>query len=560
MKKSIILLSALVLLVAGCSDLTLNDDEVSEDSSSTSETTTESEETPDESSPTTPTDPGEGGLPEGATEMTFKDQNEVVEEAAGIMYFWNEQDTNHVDIDLAYNLGSTSHIEYSVEADLTPVWYGIQLFLELSAEEKTSYGLTTGDEYTVSLSLKSSVSGTITINGVETDITAGDNTISVTSTTRIGHSTEVWDDGTTSMITLYTPTLLIQLGKEDGDFLGAATIEVSDLSFAKTETSDTTEAITASGLSNVNGVDSVTDGKMHYWMNSATVSEATHYINEDKYVIDYSNATGEWWGFQIFWMLDETQLSTYELTEGTMYTLTFKLNSSVAGTIAVNNDTIAINQGSNDISTVDTVNSSSTEHATFHIWMGSTSTGLINAAKVEITEISFTPYVSTGYSNSLTVDLVNATPASAYAEEASVPHDGKLYYWNDQNWCGSSVSVTTFAYQQDQSGFVITYTSSGQCWYGLQIWLDVPDDSPLRSASVYEVDLEMSSTVAGNITVNKQVVSLASGSNSISVTSTGASGTTFQIQFGEADANGSNAGTSMISAGTFVITSLVFKY
>ncbi len=523
MKKSFVLLSALALLLAGCSELTFIEDESSEESSS--ETTSESEEsTPSESSPTTPGEGGESGLPDGATEMTFKDQNDVVNEAAGIMYFWNEQDENHVDIDLAYNLNGTSYIEYSVEADLNPVWYGIQLFLELSTEEKTSYGLAEGDEYTVSLSLKSSVSGKITINGVETEITAGDNTISVTSTTRIGASTEVYDGGTEGMITLYVPTLLIQLGTTEGGFLGAATIEVSNLSFAKTETSDTTEAITPTGLANVNGVEGSTDGKMHYWANSATVSEANHYLDEDKYVIDYSNATGDWWGFQIFWMLDETQLSTYGLSEGAMYTLTFKLNSSVAGTITVVSDTESIVVGSNEISVNGTVNSSSTDHATFHIWMGVDGGSLISAAKVEITDINFTTYeapTTFTYSYSANFTGMTLTTQADGEEGDSVAAPGTLCRWAIQSdWGPSAGGISSISDSISDGKYTCTVTiPAGEVNYAYQLFYTAPSEANLTTGTSYTVRVTLTVDTAVRLRVNETYFNLEAGTSTISTLS-----------------------------------------
>ncbi|MCD8194949.1 MAG: hypothetical protein LUD22_01445 [Coprobacillus sp.] len=524
MKKGFVLLSALVLLLAGCSEITTDTDT---ETDSTSSETTESEpeeSTPSESTPTDPTDPGEGGLPEGATEMTFKDQNDVVSEAASVMYFWNEQDENHVDIDLAYNLNSTFHIEYSVVEGLNPVWYGIQLFLELSSEDKATYGLTEGDEYTVSLTLKSSVSGKITVNGVEQDISAGDNTISVTSTTRIGATQETWDAGTSSTITLYIPTLLIQLGTENGGFLGAATIEVSNLSFAKTETSDTTEAITATGLSNVNGVEGSTDGKMHYWANSATVNEATHYLNEDKYVIDYSNATGDWWGFQIFWMLDATQLSEYQLSESSMYTLTFKLESSVAGTITVNNDAITISQGSNDISVNDTVNSSSTDHATFHIWMGSNGTSLISAGKVEITDISFAPYEApTTFTYSYSADFSSMTLATQAdgEQDDSVAAPGTLCRWAiEYNWGATAGGITSISDSISDGKYTCTVTiPAGELSYAYQLFYTAPSDANLSTGTSYTVRVTLTVSTAVRLRVNETYFDLEAGTSTISTLS-----------------------------------------
>ncbi len=153
----------------------------------------------------------------------------------------------------------------------------------LSSADKEECGLAAGDEYTISFTITSTVSGSITVNGNVVEIIQGETEVNVKSTYNYEEGGQWYEDAS------YTDggywgtyaTLRIQLGADGVGFLGASEIAISGLEIAKYLPAEGTESITASGLSNVNGVEGETDGLMHYWTDTATVTEAVHDLTED---------------------------------------------------------------------------------------------------------------------------------------------------------------------------------------------------------------------------------------------------------------------------------------
>ena len=80
-----------------------------------------------------------------------------------------------------------------------------------------------------------------------------------------------------------------------------------------------------------------------------------------------------------------------------------------------------------------------------------------------------------------------------FGEEANLPLD-KFVYWNDQNWCGSTVTVNQ-AYTEEGLVYV-DYTATGACGWGLQIFYK---NSSLTAGTTYTVSFKIK--VANAVTV-----------------------------------------------------------
>ena len=79
-----------------------------------------------------------------------------------------------------------------------------------------------------------------------------------------------------------------------------------------------------------------------------------------------------------------------------------------------------------------------------------------------------------------------------FAGEDSINPD-YFYFWNDQNWCGSNVSVPV-AYTEE--GLVhIEYTATGACAWGLQVFFKY---SELTNGTTYAVSFKIKVAAAGS--------------------------------------------------------------
>ena len=108
-----------------------------------------------------------------------------------------------------------------------------------------------------------------------------------------------------------------------------------------------------------------------------------------------------------------------------------------------------------------------------------------------------------------TYELVNPvlgtiTPASqkvdlTFNEESAMASwaDKTAYYWNDQNWCGSNVTMVE-AYEQD-GAYHLAYTATGACDYGLQLFYKNGD---LTEGKEYTVSAKVKVEKAASIKIN----------------------------------------------------------
>ena len=81
-----------------------------------------------------------------------------------------------------------------------------------------------------------------------------------------------------------------------------------------------------------------------------------------------------------------------------------------------------------------------------------------------------------------------------FGVENNLPLD-KFVFWNDQNWCGSAVTVTSGNAYTEEGLVHIEYTASGSCAWGLQIFYK---NSTLTNNTTYTVSFKIKVAVAGS--------------------------------------------------------------
>lgn len=93
---------------------------------------------------------------------------------------------------------------------------------------------------------------------------------------------------------------------------------------------------------------------------------------------------------------------------------------------------------------------------------------------------------------------------------ADVNEGSNIVFWADDNWVGAKVTATTSV---EDGIFTIDPTHvSGDCWHGLQAFINVPNNA---AGDKYDISFTIYSSVAGQITVNDQVIDLVVGENDI---------------------------------------------
>ena len=95
----------------------------------------------------------------------------------------------------------------------------------------------------------------------------------------------------------------------------------------------------------------------------------------------------------------------------------------------------------------------------------------------------------------------------------AVANPGTYYFWNDQNWCGSSVTALEAYY----AGGVATFQyadASPACWHGYQVFYK---NAANVAGTNYKLSLKINSLEEGDITINGTVITLKKGENAVEV-------------------------------------------
>ena len=113
-----------------------------------------------------------------------------------------------------------------------------------------------------------------------------------------------------------------------------------------------------------------------------------------------------------------------------------------------------------------------------------------------------------------------------WSEEGSITNDAKFYYWNDQNWVGSDVTVEEAVFQNGAATF--KYSGSTAVFYGMQVFYK---DANIPANQDYHMHTEITAEVAGRLTINGVIFSLNAGKNDIDLYAKSRA-TTLSIQCG----------------------------
>ena len=388
-------------------------------------------------------------------------------------------------------------------------WYDTQLFYKSTSNQE-------GKLYKMTFTVQSSGSGRVTVSGNVITLQEGTHNYEVTVREGAGASF----------------VLVMGVNPENNkQEIQEGTIVVSNLKYEEQAeepvTGDFVEGEEKDALANA--------GKWIYWAAKTewnlggvvTVSKAE--TIEKGITLEYTSTGNCWFGMQLFYK-DAT------LVAGKTYKLTMKINASAAGDITINGQKVTLVEGENNVEVTYT---EAADKASVSIQFGANGT-ILAGGTFSVTDVAFEESTPT------TPEETNAITNGGEGDATAKP--GQWIYWNDQKYCGSMVTVSEA--KLDNGTITLAYnTSEGHCWFGMQLFYK---DATHAEGKSYKLTMKINSSVAGDITVNGQKVTLVEGENNVEVTYTEPAGkASISIQFGVADDN------TMIAAGTFVLSDIV---
>ena len=281
------------------------------------------------------------------------------------------------------------------------------------------------------------------------------------------------------------------------------------------------------------------------WCGSNVTAGAARYDEAaDKATFTYSGATSAcWFGYQAFYKQAANEL-------GKTYKLTCTIISESAGDITINGQVVTLVAGENSIELTVTEGAG----ASFALQCGNAAASSVIAANTfSICDLTFTA-VEGGNEGGEGDDPVTP-PSDSYTivfadENNTVADPGVWHFWNDQNWCGSNVTAGAAGYDAAADKATFTYSgATSACWFGYQVFYK---HAANEVGKTYTLTCTITSEVAGDITINGQVVTLVAGENNINLTIVQSAAASFSLQCGN-----EGAGT-VIAANTFSISGLTF--
>jgi hypothetical protein len=231
---------------------------------------------------------------------------------------------------------------------------------------------------------------------------------------------------------------------------------------------------------------------------------------------------------------------------GKTYKMTCVITSEGAGEVVINGQAVALVAGENN---VEITYVESAIDASFDFQCGN-----MVANTISISGLTYTA-VEAGGNAGGGDPVVPPAAGTSYdivfgGEGDTVTKPGEWLYWNDQNWCGSNVTVSYAHYDADTDTATFTYSgATPACWHGMQIFYKNPAN---ETGKTYKMTCTITSEVAGDIMILGNVVTLVAGVNNIELT-VGQGGTSsFALQCGNV-----NTGT-VIAENTISISNLTF--
>ena len=373
-------------------------------------------------------------------------------------------------------------------------WFAVQLFYTTKAIEAAG-------THELTFKLNSNVAGEITINGVKTAIVVGDNEISVPFTNAANAAF----------------TLSMQLGWEElvegadpvsHQLLGASVLKLSEFAIdgQNAGTPEPQEAEMFLGM--MSSVDASLDGENaaianpgkfvpwfdQNWCGSTTSGVAT--LQNGVVTFQVTSVTGSCaFGSQLFY---------YGAAVDKDSTLTFILNSTVAGQLKLNNKMVDLVVGDNELA-IDFANG---EQIHFQV-VCDTALGALTFVfsnfKLGDKQQGGEPEPQEG---EMFLGMMSSVDATLDGENAAIANPGKFVPWFDQGWCNSYNSGSATL----ENG-VVTFqvaSVSGSCEFGSQLFYY---GATVDKASILTCQLK--SSVAGDVKINGEMKTLVQGINEL---------------------------------------------
>ena len=251
------------------------------------------------------------------------------------------------------------------------------------------------------------------------------------------------------------------------------------------------------------------------WGCGPVVAGQSQSFNEGVLTLNQTLTEENWWfAVQLFY-------TTKAIEAAGSHTLTFKLNSNVAGEITINGVKTTIVVGDNEIS----VPFTNAANAAFTLSMQLGWEELVEGADpVSHQLLGQSTLVLSGFAidgqgggqtpdpqpgtGEMFLGMMSSVDATLDGENAAKANPGKFVPWFDQNWCGS----TTHGYATLENGVVTFVISSvsGSCTYGSQLFYY---GATVEKAST--LTCQVKSSVAGNVQINGEMKALVQGINEL---------------------------------------------
>ena len=253
------------------------------------------------------------------------------------------------------------------------------------------------------------------------------------------------------------------------------------------------------------------------WGCGPVVAGQSQSFNDGVLTLNQTLTEENWWyAVQLFY-------TTKAIEAAGSHTLTFNLNSNVAGEITINSVKTAIVVGDNEIS----VPFTNAANAAFTLSMqlgweelvegaDPVSHQLLGQSTLVLSGFAIDgqgggqtpdPQPSTG---EMFLGMMSSVDASLDGENAAKANPGKFVPWFDQNWCGSQTSGAA-TLQDGVVTFNIT-SVSGSCTFGSQLFYY---GATVENAS--DLSFELKSSVAGSVKINGEMIELVAGLNVITL-------------------------------------------
>ncbi len=403
---------------------------------------------------------------------------EEVNMTAGQLGYWNDQNWcgSNVTVTSATVANKEINLAYTSTGANT---FGLQFFYK-------NADLIVGETYNLVLVINTQNAMTAGINGKTFELVAGDNNINVE-----------YVEGDISSID-------IQFGIVEA--VAANEIKLSSIQWkyqGSSEIGFNLEDQTLDFIEEVN----MTAGQLGYWNDqnwcgsNVTVTSAT--VANKEINLAYTSTGANTFGLQFFY-------KNADLAVGTMYVLKMILTVENAITAGINNKTFELVAGANEIEVVYLEGDISSIDIQFGVVEAITANTIkLSSITWDLAEVE-EPEGPTEIVESEVFTAVDG-PISNSGED--VLEKGSYAYWNDQNWCGSNVTVSSATVADN--ALSVTYTATGVCDFGLQFFYK---SNTLTAGQTYRLTLTITVENAVAAKVNDTAVNLVAGANTVEVT------------------------------------------